>query len=77
LKDGVKYIGLNPYPDTWITEGKDRINEIIDKEVKELLGISDDDLASISSSSWSSSSSSSNSYPSDYDDDLMKMLETM
>jgi hypothetical protein len=76
-KDGVKYIGLNAYPDTWRTEGKDRINEIIDKEVKELLGISDDDLASISSSSWSSSSSSSNSYPSDYDDDLMKMLETM
>jgi hypothetical protein len=77
FKDDVKYIGLNPYPDTWINEGKDRIDEIIEKEVNELLGIKKDDLVSNSSSSWSSSSSSSNSYPSDYDDDLMKMLETM
>ena len=61
-KDDIKHIGLNPYPDTWITEGKDRIDEIIEKEVNELLEKKDDALVSdnddiiesVSSSSWSS-----------------------
>ena len=78
--DGVEYIGLNPYPDTWITEGKDRINEIVQNEANAILGKTDDALVSISSSSWSSSSSSSNSYPSDassYNEELMKELEKM
>jgi hypothetical protein len=79
-KDDIKYIGLNPYPDTWITEGKDRIDEIIEKEVNELLGIKEGDLVSISSSSWSSRSSSSKSFPSDdsvLDEELLKELEKM
>jgi hypothetical protein len=75
-KDGIKYIGLNPYPDTWITDGKDKINEIIEKEVNELLEINDDVLESVSSSSWNSSSSSSNSFPSD-EDALLRQLDEM
>jgi hypothetical protein len=78
-KDDIKYIGLNPYPDTWITDGKDRIDEIIEKEVNELLEIKEVDLVSISSSSWSSSSSSSKSDFYKYldDDELLLELEKM
>ena len=75
--DGVEYIGLNPYPDTWITEGNDIINEIVQNEANILLGKTVDALVSISSSSWSSSSSSSNSYPSNYDEELELMLQKL
>jgi hypothetical protein len=81
-KDGSEYIGLNPYPDTWITEDHDKIGEIINGEVNALLGKTDDALVSLSSSSWSSSSSSSTrdisiddkSDDEKDDDDLLKEL---
>jgi len=79
-KDGIKHIGLNPYPDTWLTKYAERIDELIHKETNAILGISDDELMSTSSSSWSSSSSSSYSYPSDddlIDDDLLEALKTI
>jgi hypothetical protein len=79
-KEGNYYIGLNPYPDTWITDSKERIDEIIDHEVNQILERTDDEIVSISSSSWSSSSSSSYSFPSDdsgIDEILMKELEKM
>ena len=74
IKD-IKYLGLNPYPETWITDSKDEINEIINNEVNELLGIQKDALSS-SSSSWScsSTSSSSQSFPSD-DEYLLSELD--
>jgi hypothetical protein len=75
FKQDTKYIGLIPYPELWITDSKDRIDEIIDKEINELLGIQKDALSS-SSSSWSSSSTSSTSYPSD-DDYLMRELDEL
>ena len=74
-----KYIGLNPYPDTWVTCGKDRIDEIMDNEINAILGIQKDALSS-SSSSWSSSSSSSQSYPSNddlFDEELLKKLDEL
>ena len=79
-KNGIEYIGLNPYPDTWKTKSIDRINEIIDKEFNLILGITDDSLVSVSSSSWSSSSSSSTSYIMDEDlahKELLKELDNM
>ena len=74
--EGDKHIGLNPYPESWITESKDRIDEIIDNEINQILGITADALVSSSSSSWSSSSSSSNSFPSD-EDALLRQLDEM
>jgi len=79
-KDGVKWIGLNPYPDTWVTDSAERIDEIIQKEINEILENTDDALMSISSSSWSSSSSSSESYPSDgeaFNNQLLEELDNM
>jgi hypothetical protein len=70
---GIKHIGLNPHPDTWVTDSLDRINEIIDEEVDFILERKNKLNNSSSSSSWSSSSSSSNSYPYD-DEDLDKAL---
>jgi hypothetical protein len=75
-KNGVKYIGLNPHPDTWLSDSLDRINEIIDEEINKILGKEDDLFCSVSSSSWSSSSSSSNSFPSN-DEDIFEMLDSM
>ena len=75
FKQDTKYIGLIPYPELWITDSKDRIDEIIDKEIIELLGIQKDALSS-SSSSWSSSSTSSTSYPLD-DDDLWREIDNL
>ena len=75
-KDGIKYIGLNPIPESWETVSIDRIDEIIDNEINELLEKTDYAMISSSSSSWSSSSSSSNSYPSN-DDDLLRELDNM
>jgi hypothetical protein len=75
-RNGSKHIGLNPYSDTWVTDGKERLIEIVENEANQILGKTDLDLISSSSSSWSSSSSSSNSYPSN-DDDLLKTLDEM
>ena len=74
--DGIKYIGLNPYPEFWITESRDRIDEIINIEVNHLLGIKKDEFISSSSSSWSRSSSSVSSWSAN-DDDIIKELETL
>jgi len=71
---------LNPYPDTWVTDSAERIDEIIQKEINEILENTDDALMSISSSSWSSSSSSSESYPSDgeaFNNQLLEELDNM
>jgi len=53
-----KYIRLNVYPDTWdiIDKDKEIIDEIIKKEINELLGKKEDEYESVSSSSESSSS---------------------
>jgi hypothetical protein len=72
-----KYIGLNPYPESWITDSIEKIDEIIDNEINLLLGIKKDELISSSSSSWSRSSSSSKSYPSGIDDELSRLLDAM
>lgn len=74
--DGSYYVGLNPYPESWITESKKRIDEIIDNEINQILERKPDETVSISSSSWSSSSSSSNSFPSD-EDALLRELDEM
>ena len=75
----IKYIALNPYPESWITDSIEKINEIMDNEIKELLGIKKDELVSSSSSSTSKSSSSSQSFlPDDIlDDDLIRELDAM
>lgn len=75
-RNGLKYIGLNPYSDTWITDGKERLNEIVENEANQILGKSELALVSSSSSSRSSSSSSSNSYPSN-EDYIFKILDSM
>jgi hypothetical protein len=74
----IKFIGLNPYPETWITDSKDRIEVIIDNEINLLLEIKKDGLGSSSSSSCtrSSTSSSSESYPSN-DAELLKMVDEL
>ena len=72
-----EYIGLNPYPELWITDSKDRIDEIIDKEINELLGIQKDALSSSSSSSCSRSSSSSESYSLLGDEELLRMVDEL
>ena len=64
----IKYIGINPHPESWITDSIDKIDEIIDNEIKELLGIKKNELISSSSSSKSKSSSSSQSII--YDDEV-------
>jgi len=73
--DGTKHLGLNTYPESWITESKDRIDEIIDNEINAILERKPDEGVSVSCSSWSSSSSS-NSFPSDYDA-LLRELDEM
>ena len=79
LREEIKYIALNPYPESWITDSKEKIDEIINNEINALLGITKDELISSSSSSKSKSSSSSQSYPSDdiLTDDLLRELDAM
>ena len=78
----IKYIGINPHPESWITDSIEKIDEIIDNEINLLLGIKKNDLLSSSSSSWSSSSSSSKNNLSGMDEDmlnraLLKELDAM
>jgi hypothetical protein len=59
-KDGVARIHINPYPDTWVSDSHEELNQIITKEINHILGKNEDDnLESVSSSSWSSSGRSS------------------
>ena len=74
IKD-VKHIELNPDPHSWKTVSSDKIDEIMNKEINTILGKTDQDFMSISSSSWSSSSSSSNSDLND--DDLLVELDNL
>ncbi len=79
IKD-IKHIGINPHPESWITDSIEKIDEIIDNEINELLGIKKKNLLSSSSSSWSRSSSSSKSYQLDGEishDDLLRELAKM
>ena len=77
----IKYIALNPYPESWNTDSIEKIDKIINNEIKELLGIKKNELSSSSrsSSSKSKSSSSSGSFVSDdiLDDDLLRELDAM
>lgn len=75
--EDTKFIGLNPYPESWITNSKDRIDAIVDNEINELLEIQKDTMSSNSSSYSSSSTSSSSESSPCNDDDLLRELDTL